>query len=115
MMATKRNEEEEGLEEVSIATPFAKLAARGVRTSDLIGILTLCLVGVVLYFVLRTHDSAAEQRLVTAQRYSELGQIMKAQVHAQRMMTCIISIPPERREQEFLRDNSFCKQMSRVE
>ena len=110
-----KKQEDEPLQEVSVSTPFGRLAARGVRTSDIIGLLTFCLVCLVLYFVLRTHDSAAEQRTVTAQRYNELGQIMKAQVQAQRMMTCILSIPQDRREREFTQQGSFCKTMSQVQ
>jgi len=33
---------------------------------------------------------------------------------AQRELTCIISLPQEEREREYLSQNSFCKQMGRM-
>lgn len=102
-------------QDVSIETPFAKLRARGVRTSDIIGLTTLALVAVVLYFVLRAHDSAAEARIVTLQRYTELGQIMRTQVKSQRLMTCILATPQNARQGEYMQANSFCRTMAETQ
>ena len=109
----KITKDDDAQQEIEVSNPIlGRLSARGVRTSDLIGLLTLCLVGVVLFLVLRSHDSAAIQRDTTAKRYGELGAILKNQVASQKLMTCIISVPQERREQEYSQPNSFCRRMA---
>lgn len=102
-------------QDVFVETPLGKLRARGVRVSDLIGLVTLCICGAILYFVLSAHDSVAEQRRTTLIRYSELGAILKAQVQSQRLMTCIISMPDVRRQQEYADPNSWCRAISMVQ
>ena len=100
-------------QEIEVSSPLlGRFFAKGVRTSEIIGLLTLCLVGTVLFFVLKSYDISASQKDITAKRYSELGAILKNQVASQKLMTCIISMPQERREQEYSQPNSFCRRMA---
>lgn len=99
-------------QELNLETPIGKLRAKGIRVSDLIGLLTLVLCGAVLFFVLRSYDSLAIQQDITRKRYGELNEILKNQVQSQKLMTCIISMPQERREKEYSQQNSFCRIMA---
>ena len=109
MDPAKKQDETNPLEEVSLSTPFGKLITKG---NGAIAIITLCVCVGILYFVLRTSDTIADERTMTAQRYGELSRSMKAQVQAQTLMTCIISLPEARREEEYRQANSFCRRMS---
>ena len=111
-MGPFKKREEDRLQELSVSTPFGNLAAKGVRISDILTILGVTIGVITLYFVLRSYDAAGEQRMITAQRYSELQQSMKKQVEAQTLMTCIFSVPESRRENEFTTANSYCRKIS---
>lgn len=104
--------EQDAQQELSVDTPLGKLAAKGVRISDLLGILTFLGVIATIYFglqALRTADAHGREA-------KEVGQSIAASIkdgaRAQRMMTCIISMPQERREQEFTQPNSFCSRIA---
>lgn len=108
MGPTKKHQEPDASEEFSLSTPIGKLVTKG---SGAIAVLTLILCGAILAFSWRTSDSMADQRAVTVLRYTELVKSMQAQVKAQTLMTCVISMPESRREEEFRQPNSFCRRM----
>lgn len=108
-MGPTRKREELETEELSLSTPFGKLITKGVGVTAM---LTFLICGVILAFVWRNNESLAESRVLTVTRYTELNTLMKKQVQAQTLMTCIISVPQERREQEYSQQNSFCRRMA---
>ena len=104
---------EEQTQEVEISNPIlGRLAAKGVRVSDMIGLLTLCGVIGLGFLGYLTIESSAAHKVETEKSNNNIAIAIKQSASAQRMMTCIISLPQERREQEFMQANSFCQRMS---
>jgi len=68
---------------------------------------------VVLYFLYQheqsTRDRVAEGHTIAKEFVSTLGNMTAAQ----REMTCIMALPPEKRERDYNSENSFCKRMAR--
>ena len=105
--------EQEPSQDIEISNPvLGRLAAKGIRVSDLIGLLTLvCVIGIG-FLGWMTFDAVGRQGIEAAKSSDMVAASIKQSASAQRLMTCIISIPQERREQEFMQPNSFCQRMS---
>lgn len=106
--------EENNKQDISIETPIGKLAAKGVRVSDMIGIITMIGVAAMLYLSLKTVDVMGEHKIETKHAMESVASSIKENARAGRLMTCIISMPQERREQEFTQLNSFCQRMANL-
>lgn len=78
----------------------------GKRTSDLISIMTMVLVMLLCWVVWQHLEDS--KRVMTA-----LVESSKDGVQAQREMTCVISLPQDKREQEFMSPHSLCKRLTR--
>ena len=98
--------------EVSADTWFGRIAAKGVRVSDLIALLTLLGVVSALYLVWMSLQVLSSHEHQANAVNQEIAASIKEAGRAQRMMTCVISLSQEKREQEFMQQNSFCKQIS---
>ena len=108
--------EKEPTQDIEISNPMlGKLAAHGARISDLLTLITLVVGSITLALVIRSNDGIAEQRTATAARYADLAKSTREQLMAQRLMTCIIAMPQERRETEYVHTNSFCRRMAEIQ
>lgn len=104
--------EQDPQQDISLETPIGKLAAKGVRTSDLIGIITLLGVAATAYSSLQNAQAVTDHKIESKAINESIANSIKEGAKAQRMMTCIISMPQERREKEFTESNSFCTRMA---
>ena len=105
--------EENGNTEGGIKTPLGELSFKGKRTAEFITILSLLLLAVLatLYW---THEKTSERQtneFIVALR--ELSEVGREQARSQRMTSCLLSLPQEKREREFASESSFCRQISR--
>lgn len=105
----------ERMQDIEISNPvLGRLAAKGVRTSDIIGLLTFC--GVVgLGFVgWQTSEAIGAHKVETIQTNTALVGAIREQAAAQRLMTCIISQDQNVRKNQFEQENSLCQRMARL-
>lgn len=111
----ERQEEQfsEGME-VSADTPIGKLAAKGVRVGEVIGLITLLGVCLITFFTWQMTQTLDKHNVAAALSESKLSVAIQSTAIAQRMQTCILSVPQERREQEYMSTNGFCRQMSQL-
>ena|SRR3990167_7477658 len=101
-------------QEIEISNPvLGRLAAKGVRTSDLIGLLTFCGVVGLGFIGWQTSEATGAHKAETAQSNTALTGAIRDLAGAQKMMTCIIAQPQDKREREFTQENSLCRQLSR--
>lgn len=106
----ENNDKTEG----GIKTPLGELSFKGKKTAEFITILSL-LVLAVLSTLYWNHDKNTEKSsLGTNQALTKISDAVERSTKAQRLMTCIISLPQERREQEFTQSNSFCQRMANL-
>lgn len=98
--------------EITADTPLGKIAAKGLKLQDtialfiLIGMIAVIAGGIQVYKTIvdhQTHTEGWEKTFISA---------IKEAAMAQRMQTCILSVPQEKREQEYMSPNSFCRQMA---
>jgi hypothetical protein len=96
--------EEHQQEEAEITAPGGfKIRARGY---DLLVTASVVVVGLVAYMLYEHKSETATSTALLTGAIRELSA-------AQREMTCVISLPQERRELEFNSPNSLCKRISR--
>jgi hypothetical protein len=106
----------EDTQDIEISNPvLGRLAAKGIRVSDMIGLITLCLVIGLSLFAFYAYDIAKSHSGDAVESSKQISVSIKQSAAAQRLMTCIISLPQERREQEFTQPNSFCQRMSSLQ
>jgi hypothetical protein len=98
--------------DLALETPVGKVSARNFRSSDLIGLCTLLGVTAAIYFSWQSLQTLSEHAKQANTVNVEIAASIKDAAKAQRMMTCILSVSQEKREQEFMSPNGFCKQMS---
>jgi hypothetical protein len=100
------SEQQEPTQDVSLETPLGKLAARGVRTSDIIGLMTLLAVSLVLSIIWRHDDTEA-------QTSREMVHTMKDLVDEARIQTCVLMLDPAERKREMSADSPMCNRVVR--
>ena len=115
---------EEDRQEIDISNPvLGRLAAKGVRISDLLGLFTFVGVVSIGFLIWKTTDAAVVERgaivkEVAAQRKESeetnraLIGVMKNVATSNRMTSCIISQPQDKRERQFTEPNSLCRRLS---
>lgn len=86
----------------------AGIKVRSARMSDIIALGCIC-VTVFGAVVLYQHHALTESAM------GQLQAVLKELAAAQREMTCIMSLPQEKREQQYLSQDSFCKRMARMQ
>ena len=118
------SEENNSTTEGGIKTPLGEVSFKGKKTAEFITILSLLILAVLatLYW---THTKATDQQNASnveaikelSKALREQTQIMAVtsneQVKAQRLTSCLISLPQDRREREFSSESSFCQRVSR--
>ncbi len=108
-----QHEEENDLE-VSADTPIGRLAAKGLRVSDIIALLTLLGVCGMVFVGLQITKLLADHDLHSADIQGRFVNSIREAAMAQRMNTCILSLPQDKREQEYMQPNGFCRQMAQI-
>jgi hypothetical protein len=108
-----RDEHDAGvIEDLKLETPIAKLAAKGVRVSDLISIGLAAGLSAV-FFIVWAHAAAAEKYSVAmTSALTDQANAIRALTRAQILTTCVMAQPMPRRESEFSDSNSFCRRMA---
>ncbi|MBU2249143.1 MAG: hypothetical protein KKD77_20520 [Gammaproteobacteria bacterium] len=116
--------DEDQRQEIDISNPvLGRLAAKGVRISDLLGLFTFIGVLSIGFFIWKSSDAAVVERgaivkEVAAQRKEanetnrELIGALKSVAISNRMTSCIISQPQDKRERQFTEPNSLCRRLS---
>lgn len=93
---------------VEFKTPLfsARIGGKDFQLRDFIGVATFVVVALVAFggWQMGTAMTAVLKDLSLAQR---------EQVDTQREMNCLIALPQERRELEYMSPHSFCKRMAR--
>ena len=115
---------DEERQEIDISNPvLGRLAAKGVRISDLLGLFTFIGVVAVGFLLWKVADAAsaertaivkeaAEQRRGSDETNKALISALKSVATAQKMTSCIISQPQDKRERQFTEPNSLCRRLS---
>lgn len=88
------------------------LSAKGKKASEVVAILSAIGVCLLAYMLFIHGEQAKETNAAVAASIKELASAQRNSVAAQREMTCIISLPQEKREAEFAAPYGFCKRMS---
>jgi hypothetical protein len=102
--------EKDSLQDVSIETPIGKLAAKGVRVSDTIGLLTfvaVALIALALYFHKDDADKATKEFTIAVKEQSQSN---KEQAQGLRYMACIVA--EDQKDRKNARDS--CREQSRL-
>jgi hypothetical protein len=94
--------------EGQITTPLGSLTYKGKRMAEFISILSMC--GLVLW---QHKEDAKGMQSIFAQGFKEMHQAQTEQNRILREQVCLLSLPEQKREREFLTDNSLCKRISR--
>jgi hypothetical protein len=97
-------------DEASVETPLGKVSAKG---QGIVSVGTFVAVILIGYIVIDHKADAKDSNITLISVLKDLAQAQREQTIAQREMTCIISMPTERREREFGAENSLCKRLSR--
>lgn len=103
-MPEENNERSEG----GIKTPFGELTFKGKRIAEFIALISLTLLFLLAYILY-------EHKGDTKTSESSLAAAIKEQAAAQRLMSCLISLPQDQRKREFASESSFCRQLSRMQ
>lgn len=98
--------------DVSVETALGKVAAKGVRVLDIISLLTLLGVVTMLWGGAQILRAVSDHEMRTDTINVAISGAIKEASRSQRMMTCILALPQEKRELEFMQPNSWCKQMA---
>jgi hypothetical protein len=111
MSEQSEKKESNDVQEISAETPVGKLAAKGVRLSDTISLVSLLVVvwsGSMMYFHMQ-QTAEANQNIATA--LNKLSDNLVSNNRQTKKLTCILSAPPERREAEYNLPYSQCNQV----
>lgn len=93
-------------------TPIGKLAAKGIRISDILVVgLAVAVGALVVAFLGHKADAKEYNAAMTAALYEQTKAI-KSLTRAQIITTCVMSMPARRREMEFSDSNSFCRRLA---
>ena len=110
------SDEKEEKTSVSAETPLGKLAIHGANINLLFTIAGTALAAMLSFLVLAHREESKETVNGLAQEIrwalKGLHQTNQEMLQVQREQLCILSLPPDKREQE-LREGSWCKRIAR--
>lgn len=101
---------------VEVTSPWGRVRAHGIDAIVVMTFIAVVISGTLTGVFLWEHKNQAidgEKALTAA--IKELTRAARSGNSAQREMNCLISLPQEKREQEFNTPNGFCKRLTRVE
>jgi hypothetical protein len=99
--------------EGQITTPLGSLTYKGKRMAEFISILSMCGLVLLGYILWQHKEDAKGMQSIFAQGFKEMHQAQTEQNRILREQVCLLSLPEQKREREFLTDNSLCKRISR--
>ena len=102
--------EPESVMDVVAETPIGKLAAKGVRVSDLIGLLTLLAVALGAYALYHHGEDAKNSTVAVTMSIEKQTQSNKEQAQGLRYMACIIA--EDQKDRKTARDG--CREQARL-
>ena len=105
--------EENGNGETSVTTPLGGFTYKGKRMAELISVCLLCLTFLLTYILWEHKNNTKDNSTALSLAIKELSLSQRAMVEAQREMTCVISMPQEKRENAYGSPYSLCKQLAR--
>lgn len=106
------NEDSGAGTEVSVETPVGKLATKNVKAIEVLSLGGVAAASLMIYMLYQHMSEAKEASAAVAGAISKLADSQVKAVHAQRELTCIISLPQDKREQEFNSPFGFCKRVT---
>lgn len=110
---TGHKENGDGGMEINADIPvLGKLAAKGVRVSDLIALLTLLGVAAMVFFSWQIVKTIDLHEVGTHGSNVEMTNSIKEATKQQKKLTCLLSVSQDKREKEYMNPNSFCNQIS---
>lgn len=107
----QRKNDPDVVEEIAVETPLGKLAAKGIRISDIGMIIGVGAIAYLIAISLAHKADAKESWNQVTAALAEHSMAIRAQTRAQHLQTCIMSLPMERRQREFVDPNSSCRRM----
>lgn len=92
--------------ELELNTGIGGVSYKGKRMAEVIAVICLTLLSVLTYILWEHKDD-------TKSIFRELTVTSREQNRILREQLCLLSLPPEKREREFMSDGSFCKRLAR--
>jgi hypothetical protein len=99
--------------EYTATTPLGSFAIKGKRGAEVIAFTCLLLLFLLAYVIWEHKSDTKESNAALTGAIKELNLSQRAAVEAQREMTCVISLPQEKREHAYSSPYSVCKQIAR--
>jgi len=99
--------------DITAETPIGKLAAKGVRISDLIGLLTLVAVAGASAVIYRHDAGGTDRDAAMVNTMKDISQTSKEQVEEMRIQTCILMLDQAERKLEMRGEASQCARIVR--
>lgn len=99
--------------ESAITTPIGSLSFKGKRMAEFIAILCLCLLILLGYVQYQQKEDLKDMNASFTAGFKEMAAGQREQNSILREQLCLLALPPEKREREFLSEQSFCKRLSR--
>lgn len=108
----KERDDSDVVKEIVVETPVGKLAAKGIRISDILVIgLAVAVSALTVAFVGHKADAKEYSAAMTG-ALSEQTKAIKSLTRAQIITTCVMAMPMDRRESELREQASFCRRMA---
>lgn len=93
-------------------TPFFEGSLTGDNLNLFLTFATFALIAILAAWVWRHKDDMVETRVQIQASLRDTADGQKKMVKVMTVNTCILSLPPEKREVEFASPNSFCNRMA---
>jgi hypothetical protein len=108
----KERDDPDVVKEIVVETPVGKLAAYGIRISDIIAVGLAAGLSAVFFIVHAHNVEAKEYSAAMSAALYEQSKALRALTRAQILTTCVMAMPMERRERELREQTSFCRRMA---
>lgn len=99
--------------ESAITTPLGSLSYKGKRMAEVISILSMCGLVLLAYILWQHKEDSKVMQAIFSQGFKEMHNSQQEQNRILREQVCLLSMPENKREREFLSENSLCKRISR--
>lgn len=104
---------DDGDTSAAFTSPLMSFKFSGKKTAEFIATLCLTLLATCMYLLWEHKEDSKELSRVFANGVSSLTKGQDEQNRIARQQLCLMSLPEEKREREFLSENSFCSRISR--
>ena len=103
----------EDMSEGGITTPVGSVNFKGKNIAEFIALLCLALLFLLSYVLWEHKEDAKGLRDSFVTGFKEMSTAQREQNQIMREQVCLLSLPTEKREREFMSETSFCKRLSR--